>query len=110
MSKHKQDAQDTRHPMKRRRQLVGTVVSTKMNKSSVVRVDRRFKHKFYKKYVLKSKKYLVHDPEGRCDEGDVVSIIQSKPLSKRKRWALQTIVQKTAEAKQNIQTFEEQES
>ena len=69
-----------------RRVLQGTVVSDKMAKTVVVRVDRRMSHPLYKKTIQKSKKYAAHDEEGRFKIGDVVQIIESAPISKSKRW------------------------
>jgi small subunit ribosomal protein S17 len=64
----------------------GVVVSDKMDKTVVVNVERRFKHPLYKKFIRRTKKYLAHDEENRCKVGDVVSIRESRPLSKRKAW------------------------
>ena len=72
--------------MKEKRQLVGEVVSTKMDKTIVVKVNRKFPHKTYKKLIIRSKKYYVHDSDQVCGLGDTVKIIESKPLSKLKRW------------------------
>ena len=80
--------------MSEKRQLVGEVVSTKMDKTIVVKVDRKFPHKMYKKLIIRSKKYYVHDSDQSCSLGDVVKIIESKPLSKLKRWKVKKIQQK----------------
>ena len=69
-----------------KRQLIGEVVSAKMDKTIVVKVDRKFPHKTYKKLITRSKKYYAHDVDESCSLGDVVRIIESKPLSKLKRW------------------------
>ncbi|MAP61338.1 MAG: 30S ribosomal protein S17 [Candidatus Marinimicrobia bacterium] len=69
-----------------KRQLVGEVVSTKMKNTIVVRVNRKFPHKTYKKLITRSKKYYAHDFDESCGIGDTVRIIESKPLSKLKRW------------------------
>lgn len=69
-----------------RRVLQGTVVSDKMEKTVVVRVDRRVSHPIYKKTIQKSKKYSAHDEESRFKIGDAVQIIESAPISKTKRW------------------------
>lgn len=69
-----------------RRVLQGTVVSDKMEKTVVVRVDRRVSHPIYKKTIQKSKKYSAHDEESRFRIGDVIQIIESAPISKTKRW------------------------
>ncbi len=66
--------------------LVGKVVSDSMNKTLVVSVERLVKHKLYKKYIRKSKKYYAHDESNSYKNGDMVEIIATKPLSKTKRW------------------------
>lgn len=73
---------------------MGLVVSDKMQKSIVVRVTRRVRHPLYKKYFYKSKKYLVHDENDECNVGDTVRIIETRPLSARKRWRLDAIVER----------------
>lgn len=70
----------------RRKTRVGTVVSDKMTGSCVVRVERRGPHGVYKKVIRRFKKYLVDDKQGRCKMGDVVRIMECRPLSKQKRW------------------------
>ena len=69
-----------------RRVLQGTVVSTKNDKTVVVRVERQVMHPLYKKYVGKSKKFHAHDEENRFKTGDVVRIRECKPISKLKSW------------------------
>ena len=69
-----------------RRRLVGTVVSNRMNKTALVLVERLTKHRTYNKYVKRRMKYMAHDPQNLCQIGDKVRIIESRPLSKRKRW------------------------
>ena len=71
-----------------RRELTGKVVSNKMDKTIVVEVTRRFQHRTYKKYVNRSCRYKAHDEKNECNVGDVVSIRESRPLSKEKRWRL----------------------
>lgn len=71
-----------------RRLLTGTVVSDKGDKTIIVKVDRRFMHPVYKKYITRSKKYAVHDENNECKVGDVVKVIESKPISKRKSWVV----------------------
>ena len=80
--------------MSEKRQLVGEVASTKMDKTIVVKVDRKFPHKQYKKLITRSKKYYVHDFDESCNIGDMVRIIESKPLSKLKRWRVLGIEKK----------------
>jgi small subunit ribosomal protein S17 len=69
-----------------KRQLQGTVVSDACDKTIIVRVERRFMHPVYKKFVSRSKKYAAHDEENRYRAGDAVRIEESRPLSKRKHW------------------------
>ena len=71
-----------------RRTFTGIVVSDKMDKTVVVRVDRKTLHRRYKKYVTVSRRLMAHDPENICREGDTVEIIESRPLSRRKRWSV----------------------
>ena len=71
-----------------RKQLVGIVLESKMDKTAVVRIDSRGPHPVYKKYVTRSKKYYVHDPENKCNPGDKVSIVECQPKSRLKRWRL----------------------
>lgn len=78
---------------KSRKTRTGSVVSNRMDKSVVVRVERRVRHKLYGKYVKTSVKYLADDPENSCNIGDTVLIEECRPLSKRKRWRVKTILQ-----------------
>ena len=71
-----------------KRILQGVVVSDKMDKSVVVRVERRVMHHVYKKYIKRSKKYTAHDENNLCKVGDVVQIIESRPISKTKTWVV----------------------
>ena len=71
-----------------RRVLQGTVVSDKCDKTITVLVERRVMHPIYKKYIRKSKKYMAHDETNSHKVGDVVSIIEAPPISKKKRWVL----------------------
>lgn len=80
-----------------RRVLVGTVLSDKMQKTLVVKVDRRVRHSLYKKYVLRSCKYKAHDEKNQAKVGDLVSIVESRPLSRDKRWALQSILRRASQ-------------
>ena len=73
---------------------VGVVVSDKMDKSAVVRVDRRVSHPLFKKIITKSAKYMVHDEQNKLGIGDKVKIIETRPLSKRKRWRLGEVLEK----------------
>jgi small subunit ribosomal protein S17 len=75
----------------------GIVVSNKADKTVVVRVERKFQHPLYSRTVKQSKKFMAHDETNACQIGDVVKIVESRPLSKRKRWAVLEIVQKAGE-------------
>lgn len=80
--------------MQNRKVLIGEVVSDKMDKSIVVKVETLVMHPLYKKYIKRSKKYMAHDPNNESGIGDKVEIIESRPLSKRKRWRLKRILEK----------------
>ncbi len=69
-----------------KRVLRGTVVSDKADKSIVVRVERKIKHPLYKKYIMRSSKFMAHDEDNRHKVGDIVRIREYRPLSKRKHW------------------------
>ena len=71
-----------------KRILTGTVVSSNMNKTIVVKVTRRVQHKLYKKIISQSKKYHAHDENNSFKVGDIVKIIESKPISKLKSWTV----------------------
>jgi small subunit ribosomal protein S17 len=74
--------------------LVGTVVSDKMEKTIVIRIDRRKLHPLYKKYITRTKKIKAHDEGNLCQIGDIVKVIESRPLSKDKRWNLLEVLEK----------------
>jgi small subunit ribosomal protein S17 len=73
---------------------VGRVVSDKMDKTVVVRVDRLHRHRLYKKVIRETKKYKAHDEENTCSVGDIVRIAESRPISRDKRWVVQEILEK----------------
>jgi small subunit ribosomal protein S17 len=73
---------------------IGTVVSNKMNKSIIVAIERRVAHPIYKKYFKKTTKLMAHDEKNECGLGDVVKLMEIRPLSKRKKWRLVEIVEK----------------
>ena len=77
-----------------RKERIGVVVSNKMNKSIVVAVERKVKHPKYGKFVKYSKKFMAHDEKGECGIGDTVKIMETRPMSKLKRWRLVEIVEK----------------
>ena len=77
-----------------KRQLVGRVVSDKMEKTVVVQVERLVKHPLYKKYIRRRNKFMAHDGDNACQIGDRVEITESRPLSKSKRWRVSRIIEK----------------
>jgi len=77
---------------KLRKSKTGTVVSNKMDKTISVIVERRLMHPIYGKFVKRSKKFFAHDEENACNAGDVVRIMETRPLSKMKRWRLIEII------------------
>lgn len=79
---------------KNKKQIIGIVTSTKMDKTISVKVERKIKHPIYGKYLRKSKKFLAHDETNDCNEGDLVKIIESRPLSRRKRWSLVEVLER----------------
>ena len=79
---------------RRRASKVGVVVSDKADKTVVVRVDRIVRHKMYKRYVRKAATFMAHDEENAAKVGDTVEIVESRPLSARKRWRLRKIVKR----------------
>lgn len=88
------EQQETAGVERRKRHLVGTVVSNKMDKTCVVQVTRRFKHSKYKKYVNERKRYKAHDERNEAQIGDRVQIVECSPISRDKRWRLQTVLEK----------------
>ncbi len=77
-----------------KRQLVGIVVSDKMDKTVVVQVERLVKHKLYHKFIRRRSKFSAHDESNACRIGDKVLLTESRPLSKSKRWRVSQIVEK----------------
>ncbi|MDX2301551.1 MAG: 30S ribosomal protein S17 [Microscillaceae bacterium] len=77
-----------------RKERIGKVSSNKMNKSITVVVERKLKHPIYGKFVMKSKKFMAHDENEECNIGDIVRIMECRPLSKRKRWRLVEIIER----------------
>lgn len=84
----------------RRRRAVGRVVSAKMQKTIRVQVDRRVRHPRYKKYIRRSTVYFAHDEKREAGPGDTVEIMETRPLSKRKRWRLVRVVGKAIDAEE----------
>ena len=85
---------DTEETTGSRKTRVGVVVSRKMDKTAVVEVRRRVSHGVYGKQLVRTKKYYAHDEENAVSDGDVVRIVETRPLSKLKRWRLIEIVSK----------------
>ena len=79
------------------RTLVGRVVSNKMDKTVTVRVERRVKHPVYGKYVVRTTKYHAHDETNRVNEGDLVEIAETRPISKTKTWTVKRVVQQAVQ-------------
>ena len=79
-----------------KRQVVGVVVSNKMDKTVVVAVERMVKHAMYHKYIKRRTKFAAHDEQNSCQIGDKVVITESRPLSRSKRWRVSKIVEKAA--------------
>ncbi len=79
-----------------KRQVIGVVVSNRMNKTVVVAVERLVKHRMYQKYVKRQTKFSAHDENNSCQIGDTVQITESRPLSRTKRWRVSKIVEKAA--------------
>ncbi|MEB3252083.1 MAG: 30S ribosomal protein S17 [Cyanobacteriota bacterium] len=77
---------------------VGLVVSNKMDKTVVVAVENRTSHPKYGKIVVRTKRYKAHDEDNACQEGDRVRILETRPLSRTKRWMVADIVNRAAEA------------
>jgi small subunit ribosomal protein S17 len=88
--------QNTPTPVERnrRKELVGVVVSDKMDKTIVVAVENKFKHPLYKKTITRTKKFKAHDENNECGIGDTVLIAETRKLSKDKNWRLVTIIEK----------------
>ena len=81
----------------------GIVVSDKTNKTIVVRVDRQVKHSTYGKYVIRSKHYYVHDEKNQAKLGDLVTMVETKPISKLKRWRMLEILRENPQARIGVQ-------
>ena len=77
-----------------RKERIGIVSSNKMNKSVVISEVRKVKHPVYGKFVLKTKKYVAHDEKNDCNEGDTVRIMETRPISKTKKWRIVEIIER----------------
>jgi len=89
---------EERNALQKRRLVVGVVVSDKMQKTIVVKVDRQVRHSLYRKYVEKTRRYKAHDEKNDAKVGDRVSLVESRPLSRDKRWVLQSILRRAGQA------------
>ena len=91
-----EQTQEDKKPRSERKVARGIVMSNKMDKTLVVQVNRKVRHPIYEKFVSKKTKLYAHDDQGEADIGDIVEIVQTRPLSKLKRWRLLRIVQKAS--------------
>lgn len=90
-------AGDAANALQKRRTVVGTVVSDKMAKTIVVKVDRQVRHSLYKKYIVRSRRFKAHDERNEAKVGDRVMLVESRPMSREKRWVLQSIIRKAGQ-------------
>jgi small subunit ribosomal protein S17 len=84
--------QKTETATRHRQEKIGIVTSTKMQKTIVVEVHRRVPHPVYKRIQTKRSRFMAHDEHGKAHEGDMVRIVESRPLSKNKRWSLKEVI------------------
>jgi len=82
-----------------RKEKIGVVVSNKMDKTVTVLVSRRIKHPVYGKYINRSRKFMVHDEANACRIGDTISIVETRPMSRNKRWRINEIIDHAPDAK-----------
>jgi len=80
-----------------RKTLTGVVVSDKMDKTIVVKVETMVLHPHFKKYIVRGKRYKAHDEQNKCNEGDRVQIEETRPLSRGKRWTVRNIIERAPE-------------
>ncbi len=83
---------------------VGVVVSDKMDKTVVVQVERTVLHPLYKRYIRRRSKFMAHDARHECQIGDVVEIVESRPLSARKRWRVRRVLRKAVGTRHEAET------
>jgi small subunit ribosomal protein S17 len=88
---------DSRNALQKRRTVVGEVVSDKMQKTIVVKVDRRVRHGLYKKYIVRSRRFKAHDEKNDAKVGDRVLLTESRPLSRDKRWVLTQVIRRAGQ-------------
>ena len=77
-----------------RKTRIGVVTSNKMDKSITVSIERKIQHPIYGKSLKRTKKFIAHDEENTCNEGDTVKIMETRPLSKRKKWRLVEVIER----------------
>lgn len=82
-----------------RKEKIGVVVSNKMDKTVTVLVSRRIKHPVYGKYINRSQKFMAHDEANACRIGDTISIVETRPMSRNKRWRVSEIIDHAPDAK-----------
>ena len=87
-----EETAEAKKEVRHHQEKVGIVTSTKMQKTIVVEVHRRVQHPVYKRYITKRAKFMAHDEHGKAHEGDMVRIVESRPLSKNKRWSLKEVL------------------
>ena len=93
--KERDNSKDTSLVRNSKRKIrVGVVVSNKMQKSITVAIEKKVKHPIYKKFFKKTTKFIAHDEKNECNEGDIVKIMETRPMSKLKRWRLVEIIEK----------------
>ena len=85
---------ETTEKISKKSSIIGKVVSASMDKSISVALERRIKHPLYNKYISKTTKIMAHDQNNDCKVGDIVSLNEIRPISKRKSWALSEIIKK----------------
>ena len=83
---------------RKRKTLLGEVVSDRMHKTITVMVERRVRHPIYERVIRRRKKYHAHDERNQCQIGDMVRIVETRPLSRTKRWRLQEVVRRRVDA------------
>jgi small subunit ribosomal protein S17 len=91
---HTEQADDTAPERSQRKERIGVVQSAKMDKTITVSVRRQMKHPMYGKYLERSSKHMTHDEENEANEGDTVRIMETRPISKNKRWRLVEIIER----------------
>ena len=93
----KQEAEATKLAQTQRTQKVGRVVSNKMDKTVVVAVDYVRRHRLYHKRITRTSKFMAHDEQNQCNEGDLVRIEETRPMSKNKSWIVREVLEQAAQ-------------